>query len=165
MLRDRLSRPVTAVAGRQPLPFVRDDGGRAAAGFRGHARDCTCRAIAIAMQRPYREVYDELTRRAKSARRRRNGRTHGSARTGVSTAIINAYFADAGWIFVPTMTIGSGCRVHLAAGELPAGRLVARVSGHLAAVIDGTLHDTYDSGRGGTRCVYGYWCAPASVPI
>jgi hypothetical protein len=55
------------------------------------------------------------------------------------------------------MSIGSGCRVHLRDGELPPGRLVVKVSRHYAAVIGGVLHDTHDSTRGGTRCVYGYW--------
>src|SRR5262245_46562233 len=32
----------------QPASFVYDDGGRAAAGFKGKAGDCVCRAIALA---------------------------------------------------------------------------------------------------------------------
>ena len=55
------------------------------------------------------------------------------------------------------MRIGSGCKVHLRADELPAGRLIVNLSRHSAAVIEGVLHDTYDSSRNGTRCVYGYW--------
>jgi hypothetical protein len=55
------------------------------------------------------------------------------------------------------MGIGTGCRVHLRAGELPGGRIITRLTGHLAAVIDGVVHDTEDPGRAGTRCVYGYW--------
>ncbi len=62
-----------------------------------------------------------------------------------------------GFKFVPTMGIGTGCKVHLRDGELPMGRIIARVSRHYVAVIDGVLHDTYDASRGGTRCVYGYW--------
>ena len=33
----------------------------------------------------------------------------------------------------------------------------ARLSGHLAAVIDGVVHDIHDCSRDGTRCVYGYF--------
>jgi hypothetical protein len=58
---------------------------------------------------------------------------------------------------VPTMQIGSGCRVHLRADELPAGRIICQVSRHLCAVIDGVVYDTHDPTRDGTRCVYGYW--------
>jgi len=43
---------------------------------------------------------------------------------------------------VPTMAIGSGCKVHLADGELPPGRLVVSVSKHYTAVTDGVIHDT-----------------------
>jgi len=55
------------------------------------------------------------------------------------------------------MQIGSGCRVHLRADDLPAGRLIVKVTHHLVAVIDGVIHDTHNCSRGGTRCVYGYW--------
>jgi hypothetical protein len=57
------------------------------------------------------------------------------------------------------MQVGSGTKVHLRDGELPMGRLVVAVSNHVTAVIDGVVHDTHDPSRGGTRAVYGYWCA------
>lgn len=28
---------------------------------------------------------------------------------------------------------------------------------HVCAVINGVIHDTFDSSREGSRCVYGYW--------
>ncbi len=59
-----------------------------------------------------------------------------------------------------SMQIGSGCKVHLRADELTSGRLVANVSRHFVAVIDGVIHDTHDCSRDGTRCVYGYWRVP-----
>ena len=55
------------------------------------------------------------------------------------------------------MKVGTGCQVHLNAKELPAGRLIVRVSKHLTAVIDGIIQDTHDCSRSGTRCVYGYY--------
>lgn len=59
------------------------------------------------------------------------------------------------------MKIGSGTKVHVRAGELPTqGRYVLSLSRHLAAWVDGMLHDAYDSSRAGTRCVYGYYVAP-----
>ena len=54
------------------------------------------------------------------------------------------------------MAIGSACKVHLRANELPAGRLVFSVSKHMVAVIDGVIHDTSDPSTDGTRYVYGY---------
>lgn len=40
------------------MEFVYNDGGRSEAGFKGTTGDCVCRAIAIATQRPYKEIYD-----------------------------------------------------------------------------------------------------------
>lgn len=133
------------------IPFVADDGGREAAGFKGEAGDCVTRAIAIASDLPYREVYDEL---AAGAAARGGPR---SARNGMSPEVYKPWLAERGWEWTPTMQIGQGCTVHLRADELPAGRLIVRLSGHLAAVVDGVLHDTFDCSRDGTRCVYGYW--------
>ena len=37
-----------------------NDGGRAEAGYRGSTRDCGVRALAICLQKPYKEVYDKF---------------------------------------------------------------------------------------------------------
>lgn len=136
-----------------------NDGGRADAGFKGSAGDCAVRAAAIATGKPYREVYDEINRLA-GQERPRKGRKRSSARNGVHRDTLGKYLSAEGFEWVPTMTVGQGCTVHLRREELPAGTLVVRLSRHFAAVIDGVLHDTYDSSRDGTRCVYGYWRAP-----
>ncbi len=142
------------------LRFVQNDGGRQAAGFKGKTGDCVCRAIAIVTGKPYREVYDALNQAAKRERPRKGGRKRSSARTGVNKATIRRYLEALGFEWMATMSIGSGCRVHLRADELPSGRLIVSVSRHIVAVIDGVVHDTHDPGRDGTRCVYGYWTAP-----
>jgi hypothetical protein len=138
------------------IEFVLDDGGRAAAGFRGQTGDCVCRAIAIAAELPYAEIYAALNGAADRERPRR-GKKRSSARTGVHKTTIRRYLTALGWRWVPTMQVGSGCKVHLRAAELPAGRLIVAVSRHLVAVIDGVVHDTHDPSRDGTRCVYGYF--------
>lgn len=146
------------------IEFRRNDGGRAEAGFKGKAGDCVARAIAIATGRPYLQVYTALANiNAKmplTKHRRRRG-TVGSvtAARGIYTrsVLFKRYMASLGFEWVSTMRIGSGCRVHLCADELPKGRIIVKLSKHVAAVIDGVLHDTYDCSRGGTRCVYGYW--------
>lgn len=144
--------------------FVENDGGRAAAGFKGHTGDCVCRAIAIATELPYAEVYALINGEAQHERpgaRRRRRAKRSSARTGVYKRTVHRMMTQLGWVWTPTMSIGSGCKVHLRADELPPGRLVVSVSHHEVAVIDGVVHDTYDSTRGGTRCVYGYWSKPS----
>lgn len=138
------------------MPWIYDDGGRAAAGRKGTARDCVCRAIAIATGTPYARVYDEINLAAQRERPRAGKRS--SARVGVAKPTIRRYLAGLGWEWIPTMALGSGCRVHLRSDDLPrAGRLVVAVSRHLVAVIDGVAHDTHDPSRGGSRCVYGYY--------
>ena len=136
------------------MQFVQDDGGRSQY-FKGDADDCVARAISIASGVDYREVYDRLA--AGNSSQRGGGKK--SARHGilVRRKWFKDYMAAQGWAYVPTMTIGSGCRVHLRADELPHGRLVVQVSKHYTAVVDGVIHDTYDCSRDGTRCVYGYW--------
>jgi hypothetical protein len=149
------------------IEFQWDDGGRAAAGFRGITGDCGCRAAAIATGLPYREVYDRINALAKaherpSAQRRAAGVPRSNARLGIYPVTMRRLMAEAGAVWTPTMGIGTGCNVHLRADELPSGRLVVSLSRHYAAVIDGVLHDLDDCSRGGTRCVYGYWVLPPS---
>jgi hypothetical protein len=42
------------------MKWVYNDGGRKAAGYKGEARDCVVRAIAIATDQPYEVVYKEF---------------------------------------------------------------------------------------------------------
>lgn len=138
------------------MEWVYDDGGRSQY-FKGKTGDCACRAISIATGQDYKRTYDELA----MLNKKRCGKK--SARNGVDRRDIRAYMADLGWEWHPTMGIGTGCKVHLDADELPSGRIVCSLSGHLVAVIDGVLHDTYDSAWE-RRCVYGYWTAPQPKP-
>lgn len=139
------------------MKYIYDDGGRAAAGFKGKTGDCVCRAIAIATGIPYKEVYDLINEYGKSERTGNRKRGKSSARTGVYKDTIKKVMAHLGWKWTPTMQIGQGCKVHLRNDELPSGRLVVNVAKHCVAVIDGVLHDTWDSQMDGNRCVYGYF--------
>lgn len=170
------------------MKYEFDDGGREAAGFKGRAGDCVARSIAIASGKPYAEVYAALAHGMGTQRAGKRGKKAKSARNGVTTSRkwFKEYMASLGATWTPTMQIGSGCKVHLRADELPAGRLVVAVSKHYTAVIDGVIHDTFNpSERGDTlypegctlpipkgakhlpdgrgwvyspeRCVYGYW--------
>ena len=148
-----------------PLPFIYSDGGRKSAHFRGEADDCVTRAISIAAQIQYREIYHAIAERAASEVHIR-GRMGQAAtvglgshpRTGVWKCTYKPFIENKlGWVWTPTMQLGKGCRVHLRAGELPMGRLIVKVSKHLVAVIDGIIYDTSDPSRDGNRCVYGYW--------
>jgi hypothetical protein len=139
-----------------------NDGGRAAAGFKGSAGDCAVRAVAITTGLAYKEIYDRINDLAKRERTGKRKRTVSNARTGVHRVTMHRLLDEMGAAWVPTMGIGTGCTVHVAQNELPSsGRLILNLSRHFAAVIDGVLHDTHDCSRAGTRCVYGYWMLEA----
>lgn len=132
------------------MEFHYNDGGRAAAGFKGNAGDCVARAVAIASGRSYLEVYNALSAGCRGQRLTKRARKRkASARNGVNTGRkwFRDYMRGMGFTWTPTMHIGTGCRVHLHEGELPAGRLVVSLSGHLTAVINGVIHDTHDPRR------------------
>ena len=160
--------------------FKYNDGGRERAGFKGSADDCVCRSIAIATGKPYREIYDLINKYAQRERTGKRKRSKSTARTGVYKQTHRKVMEHLGWKWVPTMQIGSGCRVHLHPNELPKGKLVVSVSKHLTAMIDGVIHDTYNPSRvmvntyrgekaksnqwiedsriySEIRCVYGYY--------
>lgn len=168
------------------MDFQLNDGGRAAAGYKGQTGDCAVRSISIATGMGYQAAYDLVMRHCKAERpsKRRRGKSH--PRTGVHAVTMQAAMAELGWTWVPTMGIGTGCTVHLDPDELPAGRIICRVSKHFCAVLDGVLHDTHNAANRGTtvfpegfpenelpagadrlegggwvhrprRCVYGYW--------
>lgn len=142
------------------MNYIDDDGGRKVAGYIGSTGDCAVRAFAIATELPYQTVYDAINALGLSERTGKRKRGKSNARTGVYKSASHKYMGALGWVWHPTMQIGSGCKVHLRDGELPMGRLVVQVSKHFTAVIDGVIHDTHDPSRDGTRCVYGYWSKP-----
>ena len=55
------------------MKFNFNDGGRAAAGFKGQAGDCVTRAIAIATGLPYRQVYDGINQIGSAEKVTRSG--------------------------------------------------------------------------------------------
>lgn len=124
-------------------------------------RDCVARAISTACEISYDQACLLIEQHAARERVKRNGfRSH--PQRGVKKQTTRKILASLGWEWVPTMGIGSGCKVHLRADELPRGRIIVLVSRHLVAVIDGQIHDIGDPTRSGKRCVYGYYRQIAS---
>jgi hypothetical protein len=131
------------------MNWVKNDGGRAAAGFEGRTGDCVTRALAIAMERPYAEVYADMAAGNKNERiTKRTSKAAGkrSARNGIYTSRkwFKDYMARQGWKWTPCMAVGQGCTVHLNENELPKGRLIVAVSKHYTCVVDGVIHDTFN---------------------
>ncbi len=144
--------------------FQLNDGGREKAGFKGGAGDCVVRSIAIAASLPYIEVYEDLRLANESYAQLRNDRLAkrlnakgSSPRNGNHRNVFHDYILSKGFEWVPTMKVGAGCQVHLRPDELPDGVLIAKVSKHLTAIINGVIHDTHDPSRNVNRCVYGYY--------
>jgi hypothetical protein len=147
--------------------FVEDDGGRAAAGYGEAKGDCVARAITIATGKPYAEVFEALkaahSRHVKRLRpgsdaagfeeRRRTEPIH----NGCERKVYAPYLRSLGWQYTRIRE-----RLCLRAGALPPGRLIVLVYGHAVAVIDGVIHDTYDSGGTGKRPMEGYWSQAAA---
>lgn len=129
------------------MKWVFNDGGRSNYFSAKSVNDCVVRAIAIATQRDYNDVYNTI------------GEIVGySPRNGVYRNDLQKIMKEFGGTWTPCMSIGSGCKVHLKDGELPMdARLICNVSKHLTCVINGVINDTFDPSRGESRCVYGYW--------
>ena len=127
------------------MEFKYNDGGRSKY-FKGKTGDCVTRAIAIATNKDYKEVYDEVWKLTKH-----------SPRDGTKKKETKMLMEHFGFKWRSCMSIGTGCKVHLRKEELPKGTIVVRLTGHLCCVKDGVINDTFDCSRNETRCVYGYW--------
>lgn len=127
------------------MAYIFDDGGRAAAGYKGTAGDCGARAMAIALQIEYKQAYSEIAEANKSLGYGK------SARNGVHKDTLGAILARHGYRWYPAPKF-VGRKAY--AADMPKGRVIARMSKHFAAVIDGVVHDTFDSTY---KMVYGYW--------
>lgn len=151
------------------MNFRFNDGGREQCGYKGTARDCVTRAIAIVTGKTYSEVYDKMffeikkfaaTKRSVAAKRaaRGSGRAGTTPRNGISKKVYHTYLlGEIGMIWTPTMHIGQGCKVHLMENELPSGKLIVQIARHLTTVIDGVINDTWNCSG---KCVYGYYSFP-----
>ena len=135
------------------MKFNYNDGGRSNY-FKGNVQDCVVRAIAIAEEKDYKEVYDYVNKKLKS---------YGlpSVRNkGVPKPITRELLAEYGWSYIPVMKIGSGCELHLNEDELEHFKdttIIVQVSKHICCIKNGIIQDTFNCSRNGTRCVYGYY--------
>ena len=120
------------------IKYQYNDGGRRAAGYSPYAGDCVVRAIAIVTGACYLEVYEFVNRMCKGKP---------LSFYGVDKKICSKILRHLGAKWV------AGCK-------LPTkGKYVLNMHGHLAALVDGTVQDTYESLA--AHKLYGYWKMPS----
>lgn len=125
------------------MDFNETDGGRICKSFKD---DCVVRSIAIAMNKPYRDVFDDLMRMGLEIGAYPN-----------HDKVWQKYLKDNGWVKNKPPRNAQGKYIKLANWTEAPARCVIRNSRHLTCVVDGTVHDTWDCRY---RPVNSYW-APA----
>ena len=138
----------------QQLEYRYNDGGRWIAGYQGSARDCVARALAILTGEPYKQVYRDLARA--------NGKaTKGprSARNGVSK---RAYVKVFETYRLRKVKLPKGPRPTFTEAYAMYGSCIVSTAGHLAALVEGALQDTFDGRAYGwpTGNMYCHGCLP-----
>ena len=127
------------------MTYIYNDGGRSKY-FKGKAGDCGARAMAIALEIDYKQVYNELSQANAEVK---GGKK--SARNGIFKEDFDTVLKSHGWIWVSAPKL-NGRKAYV--GDMPSGRVIARMAKHFVAVIDGVAHDTWDSTH---KMIYGYW--------
>lgn len=129
------------------MNFKYNDGGRSKYFKASRVGDCSVRAIAIATNQDYKQVYNDL-------KKLNNGV---SCRNGTPKEVSKKYLLSKGWIWVGiNRRDGDYCRL---SEEFFSNNktYIASVSKHLTAIVNGVINDTYDCSKDGERTVYGYY--------
>ena len=107
--------------------------------------DCVVRALAIADNKKWIEVYDALCY---------TGRTIFEMPSGRKT--YHQYLLENGWSKQPMPKHQNGKRYTLSqfADENPKGVYVISLANHLATIVNGNLHDIWDCSE---KCLRNYW--------
>ena len=143
------------------MEYIYNDGGRSNY-FKGSTRDCVVRAIAIASDMDYKEVYDLIHQRQKEwANKSRSKaalrcRKNPSPRAGVWKQVYIPIIEELGFRWVSTCEVGSSDRTYLSrsGSTLPKGTLIVKTRRPLQCVKDHILYYTHSSFG---NMVYGYW--------
>lgn len=118
-----------------------------------HPGDCGCRAIAIAMNRKYDEVFASLQafckqdafNRGNLANDRMFRKNYSSPTSGIFAFPLKRYLSQRKWFYVLCNDWGQVPKV---------GRFVVDLGDHVAAIVDETVHDAWDSRN---QELFGFW--------
>lgn len=127
------------------MSYIFNDGGRSKY-FKGIAGDCAVRAMAIALELDYKDCYRELAEANSKGRGKKK-----SARDGIYKEDFDIVLRSHGWYWVSAPKFKGRKAYHY---DMPDGTVIARMARHYAAVIDGTIVDSWDSTA---KMIYGYW--------
>jgi len=148
------------------MPWVYNDAGYRASGFRAKHGNNVVIALAIATGQDYRTVYEEIYRRQndfvhKTRSKRIKKKGGAISEVGVWPEVSKQYLVDLGWTWTSVMGIGTGTTMHLTYEEVPDEPVVlCSISRSLVAVMHGVVQATSDPSRNGSRAIYGYWLPP-----
>ena len=112
-----------------------NDGGRAAAGYKGSAGDCVARAFAILTGMDYKTAYKLFA----EANSEVTGKV--SARNGIKRTVWPQVFEDYG---IVKMKLRRGVRPTYSEAYAMFGDCIVKTTKHVAAIKDGKLQDTGD---------------------
>ena len=124
--------------------FEYNDGGRSEY-YKGEARDCGARAMAIALGLDYKVAYKELAQANKECGYDK------SARNGLMKEVLSKVLKRHGWTWNPSPKF-EGRKAYC--DDMPDGMVIARMARHFVAVSWRTPNDTFDCSE---KMVYGYW--------
>ena len=126
------------------MSYQYNDGGARAAGRKGNT-DCGIRSVAIACDMDYMDAVKLLKEFAKRGKA-------GSAAIakGIYKEDLDAALRSIGWTWHSAPKF-DGRKARYSDIE---GTAILRMASHFSVVIDGVLHDTWDSSN---KMVYGYW--------
>jgi hypothetical protein len=138
------------------LRFKYNDGGRAKAGIPGHSGDCVIRAIAIAERVPYkkaRKIVQSFIAQDWASAGLTPSKKYATGMYGVHNT--SFLLKSLGYKFVPTP--GKCFRAYQ---EIPRGRVIVYTKGHVTAVINHEVRDSWNSQKTGIRRMQGYYVKP-----
>lgn len=112
------------------MKWIYNDGGRSLYYKAPNVRDCVCRAIAIANNEDYKIVYNTL-------KKYNNGVT---PRNGMYESVYSKLLKAWGWKCISC----ENKHIHLKEDEIPDGVIICKIKGHLVAVKNKIIYDTWD---------------------
>lgn len=125
--------------------YIENDGGRKAAGFKAKSNDCAIRSLSIAANIEYKEammLIKEFSAKGKKGNK--------AIANGVYREDFDAALRSIGWQWHQAPKF-EGRKARYSDID---GIAILRMAKHFAAVVNGELHDTWDSSG---KMVYGYW--------